>query len=326
MAEVDVFSDPASTDGETSASPDGNELASEMGQGYLEPEITAGGQELDEGQTEGTASDSTASDDVGQSTSERPVDFNSLSAEELKAGYMRQQDYTRKTMDRADEGRQNQREREAIAEERKQLDALRQQTQQVQQQALNQAQQGPPQETAGDRIRANASSSEYTEADRMGLNFVANLSDTIEAVQQQNQQLTQRLSQWEPHLQQLGQTTQTLQQQSQVASQKELSEQSAEAINIFGQEVTQNQGVIDFVSRNLNTPNPLTGETYTVAELVGAATNKSVEEASNVRSQHRRQKNQAKTRAQSNGVAAPPVQSSGNISYDQALSEISSTL
>jgi exonuclease VII small subunit len=281
---------------------------------------------LDEGQTEGTAAESTASDDVGQSTNERPVDLDSLSAEELKAGYMRQQDYTRKTMDRADEGRQNQADREAIAKERQELDALRQQVLQMQQTAATQAQQGPPQPTAGERLRANANGADLTEADRAGLHFVADLSDTVTALQQQNQALEQRLAQWEPHLQQIGQTTQTLQEQNQAAVQKVISEQSAEAIDIFGEDVAQNQGVIDFVARNLNTPNPLTGETYTVAELVGAATNRSVEEASNARSQHRQQKNQAKARAQSNGAAAPPVQSSGAISYEQALSEIGATL
>ena len=180
--------------------------------------------------------------------------------------------------------------------------------------------------TLSQQLRQSASSLELSEADRVGINVVAQLAETVEGLQQENRQLIQRLEGVEPQVHQLGQATQTLTQQNEAASQRQLQQQSQEAVELFGNEIVGNQRIEAFVAHNLNTSNPATGEPFTVAELVGIATGRSIDEARQGRQQTQGQRQQAKRQAHAGATPSSPAQSSGPISREQSLAEIAQTM
>tara|TARA_B100001123_G_scaffold422752_1_gene532089 strand:+ start:1607 stop:2545 length:939 start_codon:yes stop_codon:yes gene_type:complete len=312
MAEVSVMDDPALDSGQSDAAPSNDTLTSEMGMGFVEPEIVAGDLSPSEGQTDDATAAPPAPDNGQSTNNDSPAD-----TQEQEAGYLRHQDYTRKTMDVAEERRQLQADREAFLKQQQEF--------QEAQRAQPQPQQGLT-PTLSQQLRQSASSLELSEADRVGINVVAQLAETVEGLQQENRQLIQRLEGVEPQVHQLGQATQTLTQQNEAASQRQLQQQSQEAVELFGNEIVGNQRIEAFVAHNLNTSNPATGEPFTVAELVGIATGRSIDEARQGRQQTQGQRQQAKRQAHAGATPSSPAQSSGPISREQSLAEIAQTM
>ena len=154
----------------------------------------------------------------------------------------------------------------------------------------------------------------------------------VDYVQQMvSQQLTQFAQQH--GLDKMGQlysTVEQLQGQTQAQTQKEMKKQIAEAVEVFGQDIAQDESTLRFVERNrdaLQEINPKTGENWTLAELIGRWTGRSADEAREARQTQRTQRRSAKsgaaTRGQSAGVRNQ--QTSGVISKSAALDEIRDT-
>jgi|15BtaG_2_1085339.scaffolds.fasta_scaffold01181_5 hypothetical protein len=190
-------------------------------------------------------------------------------------GTLRQQDYTRKTQDLADERR---------AFEAKQVEwqeAQKAQQEQIQQtlQALQQTQQPQAQTGLVQQLQDVASNPNLTAEDRAGLNVIANLANELETAKQTIASLSQFQEQVAPQFEQINQTVTGLsaaQQQAQVAG---LRNQLAEANEAFGVEVVE--AAMPLVRRMgaVNgswSPevNPQTGEAFSIAEMVGLASGK----------------------------------------------------
>ena len=234
------------------------------------------------------------------------------------AGGLRQADYTRKTQQVADDRRQ-------VDTERAELRRQQEQFQETQRQVLLQQQQGPPPPGIPQQLQQVMSDPSLSAEDRAGLNVILTMS------QQQEQQanvianLRSRLEQWEPQLQTTNQVVSQLNQEQQASSLKRMEDQVQEAYDLFGQETTQQAA--EFIKKNISTPNRKTGQPYTVAELVGLESGRSIEHAQEARQGNRAVRQRSKQGVNSNGSAHPVTTPAGGpISKAEALREIESNM
>ena len=231
---------------------------------------------------------------------------------------LRQADYTRKTQQVADDRRQ-------VDTERAELRRQQEQFQETQRQVLLQQQQGPPPPTTSQQLQQVMTDPSLSSEDRAGLNVILTMS------QQQEQQanviadLRSRLEQWEPQLQTTNQVVSQLNQEQQASSLKRMEDQVQEAYDLFGQETTQQAA--EFIKKNISTPNRKTGQPYTVAELVGLESGRSIEHAQEARQGNRAVRQRSKQGVNSNGSAHPVTTPAGGpISKAEALREIESNM
>tara|TARA_R110000744_G_scaffold328188_6_gene433860 strand:- start:104 stop:1042 length:939 start_codon:yes stop_codon:yes gene_type:complete len=309
--DVGLLSDPAPSNGALPETPASDTQVSELGQGFNQPDTLAGSLELDAGQPDAEPVAPIAPE--GAPTTD-PAALDT----EAQAGTLRQQDYSRKTMDLADERRAFEAEKTAFIQQ--------QTTQQQQQLQQMQAQQGPAPPSMSQQLRAGLNDPTLTEADRTGLNVVAQMSEAVEALQWQNQELVQRVEQFEPQLRQATQVTQKQQQQQQAASQLELDTQSNEAVALYGEEIGQNQGLIEFVARNRGSVSPTTGKALSIAELVGMGLGRTAAETTQAQQAAQGQRTAAKGQVRPVGTPAPPAQGGGPQSRADALAQIKGTM
>jgi hypothetical protein len=105
---------------------------------------------------------------------------------------------------------------------------------------------------------------------------------------------------------------------------KAIQTQIDEANKIFGDEsVTLSS---EFIKRNFGDTNPVTGSEFTIAELVGLATNKTVEEAAGARG--RTQATRQRLKQVIAGSAQPSAAPNGKdkLSRDEAIAEIKANM
>ena len=231
---------------------------------------------------------------------------------------LRQADYTRKTQQVADERRQ-------VDTERAELRRQQEQFQETQRQVLLQQQQGPPPPTTSQQLQQVMTDPSLSSEDRAGLNVILTMSQQQEQQANVISDLRSRLEQWEPQLQTTNQVVSQLNQEQQASSLKRMEDQVQEAYDLFGQETTQQAA--EFIKKNISTPNRKTGQPYTVAELVGLESGRSIEHAQEARQGNRAVRQRSKQGVNSNGSAHPVTTPAGGpISKAEALREIESNM
>ena len=231
---------------------------------------------------------------------------------------LRQADYTRKTQEVADSRRQLDAEREGFRQQQQQF-------QETQQQLLLQQQQGPPPPGIPQQLQQVMSDPSLSAEDRAGLNVILTMSQNQEAQAGVIADLRARLEQWEPQLQTTNQVVTQLSQEQQAGNLKRMEDQVQEAYTLFGQEATQ--AAADFIKKNISTPNRKTGQPYTVAELVGLESGRSVDDAQAARQGNKAVRQRSKLGVNSNGTAHPATTpAGGTLSKEEALREIESNM
>ena len=231
---------------------------------------------------------------------------------------LRQADYTRKTQEVADSRRQLDAERDSFRQQQQQF-------QETQQQLLLQQQQGPPPPGIPQQLQQVMSDPSLSSEDRAGLNVILTMSQNQEAQAGVIADLRARLEQWEPQLQTTNQVVTQLSHEQQAGNLKRMEDQVQEAYTLFGQEATQ--AAADFIKKNISTPNRKTGQPYTVAELVGLESGRSVEDAQAARDGNKAVRQRSKQGGNSNGTAHPATTpAGGTLSKEEALREIESNM
>ena len=238
--------------------------------------------------------------------------------DEQAAGQLRQADYTRKTQEVADLRRQ-------LDAERAEFRQQQQQFQDTQRQVLLQQQQGPPPPGIPQQLQQVMSDPSLTAEDRAGLNVILTMSQNQEEQAGIIADLRSRLEKWEPQLQTTNQVVSQLSSEQQANNLKRMEDQVQEAYDLFGQETTQ--AAADFIKKNISTPNRKTGQPYTVAELVGLESGRSMEDAQAAREGNRAVRQRSKQGVNANGTAHPATTPAGGpISREDALREIEANM
>jgi len=258
-------------------------------------------------------------EEESQSTTDTPDD-----SEEENKGYLRHDDYTRKTMDHAEEVKRFQQQQ---AEWNQQVA-----TQQAQyQQALTQQQaaQTPQESTLAGQLQQIASDPNLTPQDRAGLGVVANLAKTVEEQKAVIDWLRQSQEYYTGQFQQTNQAVQGLTENQQAALVNDLRTQMSEAADMFGQETVDDQmGFVRkiAVENGQWTPevNVTTGKPYTVAELVAWGSGKSAEQLQEAKNAQRNGRLAAKKQVASTGTTSGSPNGPA-LSMADAIAEIQST-
>ena len=285
-----------------------SEPGAELGAGMLgedtEPDASGAANEQPGGSAQDAASNGAIND-------------NTPSPDDQGDG-LRQADYTRKTQEVADSRRQLDAERDSFRQQQQQF-------QETQQQLLLQQQQGPPPPGVPQQLQQVMSDPSLSAEDRAGLNVILTMSQNQEAQAGVIADLRARLEQWEPQLQTTNQVVTQLSHEQQAGNLKRMEDQVQEAYTLFGQEATQ--AAADFIKKNISTPNRKTGQPYTVAELVGLESGRSVEDAQAARQGNKAVRQRSKQGVNSNGTAHPATTpAGGTLSKEEALREIESNM
>jgi len=271
--------------------------------------------------TEPDASDAASEQPGGSAQDAAPngaINDNIPASDENQADGLRQADYTRKTQEVADDRRQLDNERAEFRQQQAQF-------QETQRQVLLQQQQGPPPPGLPQQLQQVMSDPSLSAEDRAGLNVILTMSENQEAQAGVIADLRARLEQWEPQMQTTNQVVTQMSQEQQAGNLKRMEDQVQEAYTLFGQEATQ--AAADFIKKNISTPNRKTGQPYTVAELVGLESGRSVDDAQAARQGNRAVRQRSKLGVTSNGTAHPATTpAGGTLSKEEALREIESNM
>lgn len=280
-----------------------------------------GAAETDETDPEETSAEQT--DEGAAETSANPS-TDEPTLEELKAGYMRTQDYTRKTQDVADQRRQLELER---AEWYKQQEQRLEQQQQAQQETLAKLQQmqapGAQTATLSQRIAEAASNPYLSETDRAGLGVVGAMAQEQETLRadyaqlhEQYAQLAARLEQYEPHVRAAAQYQQRQIERERQQLEADYVKGFNEAAELYGRERTLEAR--EFISRMIGTENKATGRPYTIPELVAWHARVDEQQRAGVQAANRQQQQAARSQATGGTAAATPPQT-GRLTREQAI-------
>ena len=257
------------------------------------------------------ALDEPTESDEGVQESPEPTNNDTIDADERHKGYLRQSDYTKGKQEIA-------REREALQAERA---AWEQQIAYAQAQA--------PVEGGGE----NSSASQYVQLaaqalqqpdlspeDRAGLNTIYAMAYEMEKTQAE----LGRLQQLEAQFQQTQQDVLQLSDAQLQTQTKAIQGQIDEAKEIFGEESVSLSS--DFIRRNFGDTNPVTGAEFTVAELVGLATNKTAEEAAGARGRTQATRQRLKQGIAGSAQPSAAPNGKGKLSRDEAIAEIKANM
>jgi len=226
-------------------------------------------------------------------------------------GQLRLEDYTRKTQDHAENVRQWDLQR---AEQQRALDDQRAQ--------LTQAMQQPQQFQQSDALSQAAQDPNLTQAERAGLNVLAETQRATEELRGQIATLQQFQEQLAPQFQQTQQDLQGLTQAQKSVQDAELRTQGQEAAKLFGEDAVRNS--VNQIYALKDQVNPLTNKNYSVAEIVGMVTGKVASQAAETRESNRNTKGQFQAQAKTNGSNV--AVETGSHSEADALSEIKGIL
>jgi hypothetical protein len=285
-----------------------------LGEGFL-TDMTPGQSEATEEQSE------EAPEEEQGETPQIEADLTKLSRDnltdaqlrDLQGGYLRQSDYTRKTTDVSEGRAKLEADRAALLQEQKdfhsaQLEQAKAPQEQTQSQALQQLMQDP-------NISAE---------DRAGLGYIAQQAWTIEQQATALKSLQEQMEKLSPQLEETtGTVTQLTEAQNRVQVEV-YKQQAAEADNFFGVGETRKYG--GFIIQHLEQINPNTNEKYTIPELVGMASGKSVEEASKARQGTKKFRQRSKQQVAPTGSTSVIDTEGADQTEAQAISDIAKTM
>lgn len=281
-----------------------------------------GAAETDEAGPEEASAEQT---DEGAAEASANPSPDELTLEEYKAGYMRTQDYTRKTQDIAEDRRQFEAEqREWFAKQEARLE----QQQQAQQETLSKLQQvqAPGAQTASlaQRINEAAANPNLSETDRAGLGVVGAMAQGQEELKAENEQLRQhldqlvaRFEQYEPQVQAAAQFQQQQTERQRQQLEADYVKGYQEAAELYGRERTLEAR--EFISRNIGAENKATGRPYTIPELVAWHARVDEQQRAEVQEANRQQQRAARSQATGATAAAAPPPQSGRLTREQAI-------
>lgn len=197
---------------------------------------------------------------------------------ENERGYLRQQDYSQKTMDLAEE-------RRTFAAERETARAEDAENRRLLTEAI--AAQPTPQPQA-DQFQNLLVDPNLPPQDRVGLQYLQDLGHKMTKMEETNVGLQKTIDEMGPRSQEMSYALDAMNQQRNDQILKEVDRQLAEANNMFGQEVVSSQ--MDFVKR-LGMENgqwnpalkPGTDQPFTIAELVSLGSGKTGAEVTQAR-------------------------------------------
>lgn len=287
-------SDPVVTDGQPSESP-----AEGTSFGMITDEVPQ-----ETSQAEPEAPEGHTEDDAKSSET-------NVSPDEQERGYMRQQDYSRKTADLA-------REREALQAER---ENYRKEVEERFQRQFEELRSQIPQNQPEGSLTHLLNDPSLSPQDRAG---VQTLMQIQQALAQQIQDFQQFRQQMEPQFQEYSQQVQGLTQAQQEAKAKELRAQGQEAVEMFGEDAVRES--VEFIRRNHGAVNPKTGKPYTIAEIVGMATGRTAEQAQEARQGNQSRRRSVQKTASSNGSTPASVGTKGAFTQADAIAEIAANM
>lgn len=292
-------SDPAVSDGQPSESP-----ADETSFGMITDEVPQ-----DNSQSEPESPEGHTEDDAKSSET-------NVAPDERERGYMRQQDYSRKTADLAREREALQAERETFRKELQ--EQFQKQFEELRSQAV------PQQQQHDGQLTQLLNDPNLSPQDRAGVQTLMEIRQAQAELAQQIQDFQQFREQLEPQFQEYSQTVQGLTKAQQEAQAKELRAQGQEAVEMFGEDAVRES--VDFIQRNHGAVNPRTQKPYTVAELVGLATGRTAEQAQQAREGNQGRRRAAQKTAAANGSTPSSVGTKGAYSRSDAIAEIAANM
>jgi len=322
MSSEDFLTDPDPSSG-TDQSPPAEAEALEFGMGFSEPDTVAGDTGEEEGQT--------VEESVEAGPESATNETESLSPAEQEQGYMRRDDYTRKTQDLAEQRRRL--EDDFAAQRRRMEDDFQARLQQMQAQPQPNAQEQQSGSDFHQRISQIAQDPNLSPADRQGLMAFTEMANTIQGYEQRSSEQGQRIEQLEryiseqlgPQVQQAYTSAQTISQEREAATSAELKKEVDEAKSVFGEDLTTQHA--EFVIRNHGKLiDPQTQRPMSVASLVAMASGRQAEAAQQAKVAQQAGRLAAKRTTSPNGASNAPPANGGTLTHSQALAEIEATL
>jgi len=308
--------DSFGTTEQSAADPATSEPMPEMGMGINEVEDTPAVDSESQGEQpeERAGSNGTTDKSVGGSAEAEP------SEQELKAGYLRQQDYTRKTQDLADQRRQfeqaqqqfNEQQR-AFAEQQQRLTELNERL--AQSPAL--APQDPIDQMIAQVMQQSGATPEQQQEAAAGLRLV----DRLYA--EKMQPLQAEIESLKTQLQSFGQQAMTAAERQAEQDKARINSEFAAADEALGAEMVNT--ALDFVKRNYGIKGP-DGETLSITDLVARYHNRLAEDRSNAQQDARQQRRQAKQSVTVPASQSGPTDGGGFLSKEEAMAQIRSTM
>ena len=256
----------------------------------------------------------------------QPEDTAAQSTEDTpdEGGYLRQQDYTRKTQDLADQRKAFEAERQAFHQE---MQGQREQIQ-LALQAIQSGQTTPNRGLVG-QLQEIAADPNLSMQDRAGLNVIANLATELEAAKQTIQELAQFREDFSQRFNQTSQAVNGLTQAQHQAQLGQVQDQYNEAVELFGRETVDGQ--MNLIRRLAvengqwaPETNPQTGKPFTMAELVAMGSGRLAEDAQAARDAQKNGKASSKKKAAPTG-SSTGGDSRGSFSQADAIAEIAAT-
>lgn len=298
--------DPVLTEGEPSEGPSDD---STEGGGFVF------GEELPDSPQQGPeADDAGQSDEAGNRESpgtESTTDDAAQPGETEEEQRLRWQDYSRKTMDLAEQRRQweaeREREREELREQREQLNQALQQIRNPQQQSASTL----------DQLQQLANSPDLSQVDRAGLNFIAQQQQTIEELRGELQEFKQWRDGVEPKVEQATTATQQMTEREQQERLQALKQEASEAERLFSKGIVQQHA--DFLQRNLGAMHPTENRPYTIAELIAKDKGVDIQEARQAKQGNRQARRTAKSQASPVGRTPSSADQGGYLTESEAL-------
>jgi len=324
------MSEEATTELEAGEGQQAETPTSEFGMGFLSDKAPgeSGPVEGDPEGSEATGEGEPIAEPEPASTDLNALSLDNISAAQLRQlqdGNLRQSDYSRKTDDLSKGQKTLADEKAAFLQEQKdfhaaQLEAARapqQQTELSQSANLRQMLQNTP-------AQSDANPQGLSAADRQGYEYLAGIMEQNETLNTTVQGLQKQVEEMSPQFEETSQTVNQLTEAKNKAQIDDYKTQVTEADRLFGEGQSKLHG--KFVVNNLGQINPATNEPFTIPELVGMASGKTVAEAEKARAANKTTRQRTK---QSVAPAQSPslVDAEGaNISEAAAIAEIGKTM
>lgn len=244
-------------------------------------------------------------------------------SEDDLAAFRRQQDYTRKTMDLADERRTFEAERTQWRQE------MQQQREQLQQ-LLQETQQPSGLTGMAGSLQQKLADPNLTPDQRLAVQEELRGVEYVRGLESELAQLKATVENLQPEFQQTSRTVQSLQQMQQQQTLASVQRQHSEAVKQFGEETVQQAMPMVRRLAVVNGQwepeiNGKTGQPYTFAEMVAIVTGKPAESQSRAQTASKNGRTQAKKTASTVGAQAGETART-SLTEAEVLQEIEATL
>ena len=320
MSEVAEF-DPILTDGQSSEAPVKPEESPEWGLDGA-PDKPSDDLVADGGQSDTAEGGESPTPEAETDALSREA-WENLTPDERFQGYLRHSKFTRNSMDLGTERRAFESERE---QERQRLHTEREEWLKQRETAVQQSQTQPALSRA-DEIRQFAGNPELSGVDRAGMEYIANQQQTIQDLSTKVEGLVSRLETMAPDVEQAKTAAAQMTQEKHDTLMGSLREQVKTAKEVFGEETFTKVGSLlapylrDVLAGNAPI-NPDNGKAFTIPELVGRLSGRSLEEAQKAREGNLVSRQEAKTAARAVGTSTAPSDAGGPLSEAEAVALI----